>query len=117
MGFTIATYSLYGLPPLSNIYVSIRGAFQIKKNQQIVYTNQYGDPSASLDSDAKTQNYYVMIFTVYYHASINSPVITQKDMCFSINTLPHPADLYTVIYDNIKQQLNTNGDLVFVDDL
>jgi hypothetical protein len=95
MGFTIATYSLYGLPPLSNIYVSIRGAFQIKKNQQIVYTNQYGDPSAGLDSEAKTQ----------------------KDMCFSINTLPHPADLYTVIYDNIKQQLNTNGDLVFVDDL
>lgn len=25
--------------------------------------------------------------------------------------------LYTVIYDNIKQQLNTNGDLVFVNDL
>ena len=38
-------------------------------------------------------------------------------MCFDIDSLPYPADLYNVIYDNIKQQLNTNGDLVFVDDL
>ena len=95
MGFTIATYSLYGLPPLSNIYVSIHGTFQIRKDI----------------------NCYVIIYTVYYHAMINMPVITQKDMCFSIDSLPQPTDLYTVIYNNIKQQLNTNGDLVFVDDL
>ena len=80
--------------------------------------------STGLDSESKTpntemhpQNCYVIIFTVYYHASVNSPIITQKDMCFDIDSLPYPADLYTVIYDNIKQQLNTNGDLVFVDDL
>ena len=95
MGFTISVYSLYGLPPLSNIYVSIHGTFQIRKDQ----------------------NCYVVIYTVYYHAMADMPVITQKDMCFSINNLPQPADLYIVIYDNIKQQLNTNGDLVFVDDL
>ena len=87
MGFIIQTYCLYGLPPLPNIYVSIHGAFQIKKLPE-----QTGP--------------YLVTFTVYYSASPNDPVITQKDMSFNIQALPNPAVLYQIIYDYIKGQLD-----------
>lgn len=87
MGFIIETYSLYGLPPLPNIYVSIHGAFQIKKLPE-----QTGP--------------YLVTFTVYYSASKDDPVITQKEMSFNIQALPNPANLYDSIYTYIKGQLD-----------
>ena len=98
MGFIIETYQLYGLPPLPNIYVSIHGAFQIRKLPE-----QTGP--------------YLVTFIVYYSASKNDPVITQKEMSFNIQELPDPADVYVLIYNNIKQQLNPNNTLTFVDDV
>jgi len=99
MGFTIETYQLYGLPPLPNIYVSIKGSYSVKKQ---------------LDT-------YIITFSVYYSASQNDPVITQKEMCFSIQTLPEPATLYTEIYNHIKETLDPEyttekQTLVFIDD-
>jgi hypothetical protein len=93
MGFTIANYSLFGLQP-QNFYVSIHGTFQIRK-----------DP-----------NCYVVIYTVYYHAMVNSPVITQKDMCFSLQELPEPANIYTVIYNEIKKNIDPDNILSIIDD-
>ncbi len=86
MGFTISNYSLFGLQP-QNFYVSIHGTYQIRKDQ----------------------NCYVVIYTIYYHATVNSPVITQKDTCFSLNVLPEPANLYTAIYDEIKKNIDVSA--------
>jgi len=86
MGFTISNYSLFGLQP-QNFYVSIHGTYQIRKDQ----------------------NCYVAIYTIYYHATVNSPVITQKDTCFSLNVLPEPANLYTAIYDEIKKNIDVSA--------
>jgi hypothetical protein len=84
MGFTISEYKLYGLPPLPNIYVSIKGSYIIKK---------------VLES-------YIITFTTYFQASANDPVITQKDMTFAIQSLPEPANIYTVIYNEIKKTID-----------
>jgi hypothetical protein len=83
MGFTIANYSLFGLQP-QNFYVSIHGTYQIRKDQ----------------------NCYVAIFTIYYQAAANSPVIMKKESCFSIEQLPEPANIYPMIYDNIKKDID-----------
>jgi len=109
MGFTIATYSLYGLPPLPNIYVSCKGSYQIKKQSNWIVCEDL--------IEGKQTDCYVIIFTTYFQASNTSPAIQQKEMCFSIDALPRPADLYSLIYDDIKKKLNTNDNLVFVDDL
>ena len=87
MGFTIETFQLYGLPPLPNIYDSIQGSYSVKKNHP-------------------TEGAYTISFTVYYSASPNDPVITQKDMSFVIQALPSPAVLYLIIYDFVKGQLD-----------
>ena len=87
MGFTIDNYPLYGLPALPNIYVTIKGSYRIEKNVFMA------------------GNYYIS-FTVYYSASPDAPVITQKDMSFSIQALPNPAVLYLIIYDYIKGQID-----------
>jgi hypothetical protein len=87
MGFTIGTYQLLGLPALPNIYVTIKGSYAVKKQ---------------LDT-------YIITFTTYFQASQEDPVITQKDMCFSIQALPNPAVLYLIIYDYIKGQLRSAG--------
>jgi hypothetical protein len=91
MGFTIQTYQLYGLPSLQNIYVTIKGSYSVKKAG--TYQSPFTDP-------------YIIIFTVYFQASLNDPVITQKDMVFGIQSLPNPAVLYKIIYDYIKGQLD-----------
>ena len=93
MGFTIANYSLFGLQP-QNFYVSILGSYTIKKNHPVI-------------------GHYSITFTVYYSASKNTPVITQKEMFYNIQELPEPADIYSVIYDHIKSVL---GDLQYIDD-
>ena len=87
MGFTIETYSLYGLPPLPNIYVSIQGSYSVKKNRPV-------------------QGDYQIVCTAYFSASINDPVITQKEMLIEIQALPNPANLYSTIYEYIKGQLD-----------
>jgi hypothetical protein len=97
MGFTIETYSLYGLPLLPNIYVSIKGSYSVKKDRAVK-----GD--------------YEITFTTYFSASKNDPVITQKDMSFNIQALPNPAVLYLIIYDYIKGQLDPHQTLTFIDD-
>jgi hypothetical protein len=102
MGFTIETYSLYGLPPLPNIYVSIQGSYSVKKNRPV-------------------KGYYQIFCTAYFSASKNDPVITEKDMLFQIEVLPNPAVLYLIIYDYVKGQLdpyyNTEQQtLVYTDD-
>jgi hypothetical protein len=104
MGFTIQTYQLYGLPPLPNIYVSIKGSYAVKK--QIIPING---------------NSYIITFSTYFQASPEDPVITQKDMSFSIQVLPNPAVLYLIIYSYIKGQLDPyygteQQALVFQDD-
>lgn len=102
MGFTIETYSLYGLPPLPNIYCSIKGSYSVKKDRAVK-----GD--------------YEITFTTYFSASKNDPVITEKEMSFNIQALPNPAVLYTSIYDYIKGQLDPHymsnqQTLTFTDD-
>jgi len=104
MGFIIRTYQLLGLPPLPNIYVTIKGSYSVKK--QLIPIN--GDS-------------YIITFTTYFQASTEDPVITQKDMSFSIQALPNPAVLYKIIYDYIKGQLDpyymyNNQTLTFTDD-
>ncbi len=102
MGFTIETYSLYGLPPLPNIYCSIQGSYSVKKNRPV-------------------KGYYQIFCTAYFSASKNDPVITEKDMLFQIEVLPNPAVLYKIIYDYIKGQLDpyymsNQQTLTFTDD-
>jgi hypothetical protein len=102
MGFIIETYSLYGLPPLPNIYVSIQGSYSVKKN-------------------FPTPGVYTISFTTYYSSSQNDPVITQKDMFFNIQALPNPVDLYKIIYEYVKGQLDpyylsNQQTLTFTDD-
>jgi hypothetical protein len=99
MGFTIGTYQLLGLPALPNIYVTIKGSYAVKKQL----------------------NTYIITFTTYFQASQEDPVITQKDMSFSIQVLPSPANLYISIYDYIKGQLDpyymsNQQTLTFTDD-
>jgi hypothetical protein len=103
MGFTIANYSLLGLQNIQNFYVSIKAGYKISK---IVSPGLYG---------------YNILFTVYFQASSSSPVITQRIQTFDIQTLPSPADLYVIIYNNIKLTLDPNygtdqQTLVFFDD-
>ena len=107
MGFTIETYQLLGLPPLPNIYVSIKGSYSVRKE---------------LTPARAGSNTYIISFTVYYSASPNDPVITQKEMCFSIQALPSPADLYTNIYNQVKVTLDPSfgtpqQTLIFTDDI
>ena len=97
MGFTIETYSLYGLPPLPNIYVSIQGSYSIKKNRPV-------------------QGYYEILFTIYFSASKNDPVITEKEMLFEIQDLPEPANIYTVIYNHIKKNIDPDNIYSITDD-
>ena len=92
MGFTIGTYQLLGLPALPNIYVTIKGSYSVKKQ---LIPAQAGS------------NTYIITFTTYFQASPEDPVITQKDMSFSIQALPNPAVLYLIIYDYIKGQLRS----------
>jgi hypothetical protein len=89
MGFTIETYQLYGLPSLANIYVTIKGSYSVKKFLI-----------------APANEVYLITFTVYFQAGNQSPVITQKDMDFTIQELPNPAVLYLVIYDYVKGKLD-----------
>ena len=115
MGFTISNYSLFGLQQ-QNFYVSIHGAFQIRKNRSSIST------TSNSETSLQDVTCYVIGYTIYYHASANSPSITQKDDCFSIGQLPEPAHIYPVIYDNIKKTLDpqykTNAQtLVFTDDI
>jgi len=89
MGFTISNYSLFGLQP-QNFYVSIHGTFQIRKDT----------------------NCYVAIFTIYYQAARNSPVIMKKESCFSIEQLPEPANIYPMIYNEIKKDIGPQYSIV-----
>ena len=102
MGFIIETYSLYGLPPLPNIYVSIHGSYSVKKAPAI--------------TNVCVEGLYNISFTVYYSASPDAPVITQKEMSFNIQALPEPADIYSVIYGHIKTNINPDNIYSITDD-
>ena len=90
MGFTIANYSLFDLQP-QNIYVSIHAGFTIEKN--------------NVPSVNGPIWIYAVRYVVYYQAAANSQVITKKDACFSIEQLPEPANIYPMIYDEIKKDI------------
>ena len=77
MGFIIQTYKLYGLPPLPNIYVTCKGSYRVQK-----------DP---------VTNFYNIYFTCFFQASQNDPVITQREMNFSIQVLPNNPILFNII--------------------
>jgi hypothetical protein len=116
MGFTVFNYSLLGLQN-QNFYVTIKGSYQVRKIESLMP----GDNSAGLNVPSLTTPYYTITFSVYFQASQNDPVITQKDMSFSIQALPNPAVLYLVIYDFVKGQLDpyylsNNQTLEFTDD-
>ena len=111
MGFTIETYSLYGLPPLPNIYVSIQGSYSIKKNHPIVGA-------------------YMINYTIYYSSAnglpgngvTRHPVVSEKPMFTCTQALPSPADVYSIIYQDIKKTLDpqygtVDQTLVFTDDV
>ena len=95
MGFLISDYSLFGLQP-QNFYVSIHGAYHIRKLPE-----ETGP--------------YLVVFNVYYHATVNSPVITQKEHSFNIEQLPEPADVYVLIYNEIKKNIDPDNTLIFTD--
>lgn len=96
MGFTISDYSLFGLQP-QNFYVSIHGAYHIRKLPE-----ETGP--------------YLVVFNVYYHGSQGHPAITQREHSFNIEQLPEPANIYTVIYDHIKTNINPDNIYSITDD-
>lgn len=103
MGFTIANYSLLGLQNVQNLYVTIKGGYKVEK---IVSPGLSG---------------YNILFTVYFQASQNHPIITQYIQTFNIQSLPNPAVLYLIIYDYVKGQLDpyyqsNQQTLTFTDD-
>jgi hypothetical protein len=91
MGFLISDYSLFGLQP-QNFYVSIRGCFNIEKNN-----------IPSVDSPIWI---YIVRYTVYYSSSKSQEILTKKEQYFNLEQLPEPANIYTVIYDNIKKNID-----------
>jgi len=101
MGFTISNFSLYGLPPV-NIYVSIHGSYLVKKAPAVI--------------TVCTEGLYNITFTVYYSSSKSQPVLTQKEQSFNIEQLPDPANIYIVIYNEIKKSLDPNNILGIIDD-
>jgi len=96
MGFTISNYSLFGLQP-QNFYVSILGSYSIKKNHPVL-------------------GHYTITYTVYYSSSKGQEILMRKEQYFNLEQLPDPANVYTAIYDNIKQQLNTEVNSTITDD-
>lgn len=113
MGFLISNYSLQGLQPQS-FYVSIQGNFMINKN-----TGAYGEP-AGLNMPGLTTPFYTVSFTVYYSAAGTEGQrglpVTQKQMIFNIQELPEPADIYFVIYNHIKKNINPDDIHTITDD-
>lgn len=94
MGFTISNYSLMGIP-LQNVYVSIKGRYSILNNNFI-----YGIP-----------NKYQIYADYWFSIGAGQPTIQGSSI--TINTDQLPADIYATIYEEIKQQLNGGGDLIF----
>ena len=81
MGFTCAV-ALFGLPSLA-WYISINGAFQIKKGPG---------------------NVYIVVYVVQYKTAVNQPVISQQDRCVWVDNLP--LDLWAMIYTDIKKNMD-----------
>jgi len=101
MGFTIENYSLFGLQP-QNFYVSIRGCFNIEKN--------------NIPSPNGPIWIYNIRYTVYYSSNKGQEILTKKEQYFNLEQLPEPADVYTAIYDEIKKNIDVNNDLTITDD-
>ena len=101
MGFTIENYSLFGLQP-QNFYVSIRGCFNIEKN--------------NIPSVTGPIWIYKICYTVYYSSSKEQPAIMKKEDCFNIDQLPEPADVYVLIYNHIKLYINPDNIYTITDD-
>lgn len=111
MGFTIQTYNLLGLQNIQNLYVSIRGSYNIQKCYNQITGIGYTGP-----------NFYTISYTYYFQASPTLPIISQENGFLKIETLPNPVDLYKSIYDRVKLILDPKygtGEqtLVFTDDI
>ena len=92
MGFTV-TASLFGLPSFS-WYVSIKGTYTIEKNIFMA-------------------GIYRIRYQTYYSASASTDAKISEVQFMSLQQLPEPADVYSIIYANIKLVL---GDLSYTDD-
>lgn len=101
MGFTVENYSLFGLLT-QNFYVSIRGCFNIEKNN-------IPSPNGSIWI-------YNIRYTVYYSSNKLQPAITQKEQKLNLEQLPDPANVYTVIYNEIKKNIDPDNILNITDD-
>ena len=119
MGFTISNYSLQGLQPQS-FYVSIQGNYNIQKSTGPANTAgllpSLPGSSAGLNIPNLILPYYTMTYNIYYSASKEAPVITQKQMIYNIQELPEPADIYSVIYGHIKTNINPDNIYSITDD-
>ena len=82
MGFTCSPFSLYGLPSVA-WYVTIGGAFQIRK---------------AFDGT------YILVYTVRYKTASGHPTVTEAIRSLGATELP--ADLWTMIYTDIKKNLD-----------
>lgn len=92
MGFTVTT-ALFGFPQIS-WYISIRGSYTIEKNK----------PTVSM---------YMISYTIYYSTGRDQEAKIQELQFMYLDQLPEPANIYDVIYANIKASL---GDVQTVDD-
>jgi hypothetical protein len=88
MGFTISNYSLFGLQP-QNFYASILGSYSIKKNHPVL-------------------GHYTIAYVVYYSSSKGQEVLTKKEQYFNLEHLPEPANIYPMIYNEIKKDIDVS---------
>ena len=89
MGFTISNYSLFGLQP-QNFYVSVLGSYTIKKNHPVL-------------------GYYTISYTVYYSSSKGQEILMKKEQYCNLELLPDPANIYPMIYNEIKKTINPDN--------
>ena len=94
MGFTISNYSLFGLQP-QNFYASILGSYSIKKNHPVL-------------------GHFTISYVVYYSSSKGQEVLTKKEQYFNLEHLPEPANIYQMIYSEIKKTIDLS--YIIVDD-
>jgi uncharacterized membrane protein YukC len=89
MGFTIANYTLMGIP-LQNVYVSIKGRFSIV-NSSFMY-------------NVMMTKKYQMYADYWFSLGKGMPTIQSNSITVDLDDIP--ANMYASIYENIKAQLD-----------